>query len=111
MGSIKQQACQFFQQLLTQDEPFDGVAADNFLCYIPSLVTESDNLRLLQPCTMDEVKRAVELLDQDSAAGADGYTGRFYRSCWDIIYEDLLQAVHEFMAGVPIPRSVASTLL
>lgn len=74
-------------------------------------MTESDNLRLLQPCTMDEVKRAVELLDQDSAAGADGYTGRFYRSCWDIICEDLLQAVHEFMAGVPIPRSVASTLI
>lgn len=51
----------------------------------------------------------IFLLDADSAPGPDGYSGRFYRSCWDIIGTDLLSAVQEFMAGVPLPRSVAST--
>lgn len=51
------------------------------------------------------------MLDADSAPGPDGFSGQFFRSSWDIIAADLLLAVQEFFAGVPIPRSVSSTLI
>lgn len=48
---------------------------------------------------------------QDSAAGSDGFSGKFYTSCWDIICSDLLFAILEFFAGFTLPRSWTSTLI
>lgn len=61
--------------------------------------------------SLDEVKRAVFHLDPRSAPGSDGFSGSFYQSCWNVIADDLLQAVREFICGVPIPRSVGSTMM
>lgn len=76
---------------------------------MPSLVTAADNSTLLAPVQLQEVKDAVFQLDADSAPGPDGFSGHFYRSAWHIVGDDLLLAVQEFFAGVPVPRSVAST--
>lgn len=51
----------------------------------------------------------IFLLDADSAPGPDGYSRRFYQSCWEVICSEA--AVQEFFAGVPLPKSVASGLI
>lgn len=50
-------------------------------------------------------------LSGDSAAGPDGFTGKFFSACWDIIGEDLHRATLEFFAGFPLPRSWTSILI
>ena len=57
------------------------------------------------------MRQAVFELDGQSAAGCDGFSGNFYKRCWDIIAQDVLQAAREFMCGVPIPKGIASTLI
>jgi hypothetical protein len=103
---------EFFRDLFTAEsaEPGAGVL-DEFLGYIPSLVTNVDNDHLLKPMTVEEVKRVVFLLDPDSAPGPDGFSGVFFQSCWELIAQDVFEAVQEFMVGVPIPRSVSSALM
>lgn len=109
---IKQEAVSFFQNLLgPANLPTAPSAMAYFSDYIPTLVTEEHNVALLAPVQLHEIKEAIQLLDEDSAPGPDGFSGLFYRSCWDIISSDLLQAVQEFFAGVPIPRSIASALM
>ena len=45
------------------------------------------------PISEDEVRSAVFCLPSDRALGPDGFTGRFYKSCWHIIKDDLLAAI------------------
>lgn len=92
-------------QLSTLDESKAG----RFLDFIPSLISFEDNAALLRPISLEEVKEAVFLLDGDSAPGPDGFSGRFFQACWEVISADLFSAAQEFFAGVPIPRCVAST--
>nr|XP_027060692.1 uncharacterized protein LOC113687227 [Coffea arabica] len=60
---------------------------------------------------MEEVKRVVFDLDKDSAPGVDGFTGIFFRHCWNIVALDILAATKDFLAGTPIPKGIASTLI
>lgn len=99
----------FFSTLL-QD---DGVSfqhpseVDDFVGYIPSILTDSDNSSLLWPISMDEVQQAVFKMDPASSPGPDGFPGKFYQFFWDVIGSDLTHAVQEFFVGVPVPGVLA----
>jgi hypothetical protein len=45
------------------------------------------------PFTVVEVWRTIEQLPPDKAPGPDGFTGRFYKSCWSIIKDDIMAAI------------------
>ncbi|CAH9117544.1 unnamed protein product [Cuscuta europaea] len=60
---------------------------------------------------MEEVKQAVWSLNPNSAAGPDGYNGKFFRKCWSFLSLDVLKAVQEFFMGLPIPKGFASAML
>nr|XP_027090446.1 uncharacterized protein LOC113711482 [Coffea arabica] len=106
--SIGQEAVGFFHSLLTAEEVSD---VDDLLVHIPRLVTEHQNDVLLGEVTMEEVKRVVFDLDKDSAPGMDGFTGFFFRHCWNFVALDILAATKDFLAGTPIPKGIASTLI
>ncbi|XP_019257601.1 PREDICTED: uncharacterized protein LOC109235804 [Nicotiana attenuata] len=50
-------------------------------------------------------------LNGDSAGGPDGFTGKFYQSCWDIIGGDLYDMVRAFFNGHDLPKCVTHTNL
>jgi hypothetical protein len=45
------------------------------------------------PITDEEVRSTISSLPSDRAPGPDGYTGRFYKTCWHIIKADLMAAI------------------
>jgi hypothetical protein len=47
------------------------------------------------PFTIDELKKAVFGLHSEKAPGPDGFTGLFFKKCWEIIHSDLLEAVNQ----------------
>jgi len=56
----------------------------------PSLLSPS-----LDACfTEEEVWQAIQDMPVDKAPGPDGFTGLFYRSTWQIIKHDIMQAFH-----------------
>ncbi|XP_026443128.1 uncharacterized protein LOC113343004 [Papaver somniferum] len=59
----------------------------------------------------EEIKQAVFDLGADSAPGPDGFSGCFYRHCWDIIQDDLLRAVIYCWNSGHIPNGVNSSLI
>ncbi|EOY25449.1 Uncharacterized protein TCM_016755 [Theobroma cacao] len=61
--------------------------------------------------SLKEIKDVVFNIDKDSVAGPDGFSSLFYQHCWDIIKQDLLEAVLDFFKGTPMPRGVTSTTL
>lgn len=55
-----------------------------------------DGSTLDHPFTLDEIKLTIDELPTEKAPGSDGFTGIFYKSCWDIIKQDLLAALQCF---------------
>jgi len=51
------------------------------------------------PITEDEVWLTIKNLPADRAPGPDGYTRRFYKSCWQIIKSDLMAAILTLQQG------------
>lgn len=81
------------------------------LKYIPRLITDEENEAMGRMPDMEEVKKAVFDLSGNSAAGPDGYIGKVFQKCWDIVVDNLLRAVKAFFYGYELPRSVTHTKL
>ena len=48
------------------------------------------------PFTEQEIEAVVKNMPSEKAPGPDGFIGVFYKKCWSIIKEDLVQAVMSF---------------
>jgi hypothetical protein len=46
--------------------------------------------------TEDEVKGVIAQMPRDKAPGPDGFTGHFFKRCWDIIKIDVMKVIHLF---------------
>jgi len=57
-------------------------------------IPEYDLEALDIPFTEEEVWRTIKHLPTDKAPGPDGFTGKFYKTCWTIIKEDVMSALH-----------------
>ncbi|XP_026400448.1 uncharacterized protein LOC113296356 [Papaver somniferum] len=76
----------------------------------PSIsIEESNDMdRIPSP---EEIKQVVFELGADSAPGPDGFSGCFYRHCWDIIQDDLIKAIIYCWNTGHIPNGVNSSLI
>ena len=51
------------------------------------------------PITEEEVWDTIKTLPADRAPGPDGYTGRFYKSCWHLIKAEFMAAIITLRQG------------
>lgn len=54
---------------------------------------------------MEEIKLAITEMDENITSGPDGFNRCFYTKRWDIIKEDLYEAILEFFSGAELPKS------
>ncbi|CAM8986786.1 unnamed protein product [Rhodiola kirilowii] len=50
-------------------------------------------------------------MNENSTPGPDGFTGRFHKTCWDIIKSDLMAAIDLYFHDFPLPVSFTATML
>jgi hypothetical protein len=61
-----------------------------------SLGLSSPDLSSLElPFSLDEIKRAIDDMPADKAPGPDGFSGAFFRACWDTVKDDLHAAINQ----------------
>jgi hypothetical protein len=48
---------------------------------------------------MGEVQEAIFQMEHNKASGPDGFSVKFYQSCWEIIKSDLMALLYEFHNG------------
>ena len=75
------------------------------------MIDEVDNNALVIIPTLDEVKKVVFSMNASSAPGPDGFTGKFFQHCWNIIAQDLYTVILEFFNGKQLPRSFSHSSL
>ncbi|WVZ50254.1 hypothetical protein U9M48_001528 [Paspalum notatum var. saurae] len=81
----------FFGELLARPRPWQ---VD--LMWDSIAIQQHDLSSLDEAFTDQEIKRSIDLLPGDKAPGPDGYTGAFFKSCWDIIKDDLMSTANAF---------------
>jgi len=59
--------------------------------HVPSLVISDENA-FIHRAPYDEVRETVFNMDHLTAPSPDGFVGRFYRHCWDIVSQDIILA-------------------
>jgi hypothetical protein len=62
-------------------------------------VSQEENDLLIKPFTMDEAREAIFQMEHNKPPGSNGFPPEFYRSCWDIIKNDLMALFREFHNG------------
>ena len=48
------------------------------------------------PFTEEEVEHTIKMLPAEKAPGPDGFTGIFYKKCWQTIKDDIMAAMSSF---------------
>ena len=107
-GHISAEAEKYFKSLLSA-EPIMGSL--NVLKVVPKLISAEQNVELERFPSNDEIRSMVFSMDGDSAAGPDGFTGRFFTFAWEVVGTDVCEAVTSFFCGHELPKSISSTLL
>ena len=59
----------------------------------------TDNEFLISPFTLEEVRKTVFSMKENTAPGPDGFSVSFYKQCWDFIKEDLMKLINYFYLG------------
>lgn len=64
-----------------------------------------------RPFIVDQIKAEFFSLPSDKAPGPDGYTGEFFKHCWDIVGEEVSNAVLDFFISGKMEPSWNSTAI
>ncbi|GJY94469.1 hypothetical protein Tco_0510830 [Tanacetum coccineum] len=52
---------------------------------------------MVREASSEEIMKAIFQIDDNKAPGPDGFTTHFYKKSWDIIREDVCNAVKDFL--------------
>eukprot|EP00253_Pinus_taeda_P004077 PITA_04077 len=63
--------------------------------HIPKLVTREDNFNLNRPVTKEEVSKVIKEMQNGKAPGPDGFNVDFFKACWNIVKQDILNVVED----------------
>ena len=77
---------------------FDGVLgqakARSVIFNLAAFLRARIDLSVLEePFTEEEIWATIQSLPADRVPGPDGFTGRFYKTCWPIIKSDFITAI------------------
>ncbi|XP_058078582.1 uncharacterized protein LOC131226864 [Magnolia sinica] len=110
--AIQRAAVIFIQSLLSSEAAAPSSADfQDLLDCIPHIITEANNIGLMQKPSLEEVILAVNKLPKDSAPGPDSLSGVFFSGCWNTIGKDILATVEAFFQGSELRRAFSVTLI
>lgn len=99
---IGQHIVTYYDNFFTEDDNlFSDCSILDFFDW--NLVSDAQNVSLTAMPSVEEVRDAVFGLDSTNAPGPDGFGGFFYHKCWDVIADDVFQAVSYLFSTTVIP--------
>lgn len=79
---------------------------DDILSLIDPVITPENNIVLTRAISREEVRNAVFQMGPLKAPGSDGFPGLFYQTYWDIVGDDVFEAVQSFFSEAAILKEI-----
>lgn len=95
---IQEEAIRSFSTLFTKSiKENDEIETktNKILNHIPQLIINHDNLLLVKPFSLEEVKNVVFSMHSDKATGPDGFPVVFFQKCWHFMGSNIWKVVEE----------------
>lgn len=73
-------------------------------------VVSSENIVLDALSNLEEVKETLFILDAHNALALDGFYGKFFTFCCDVVAADVL-GVRDFRACCPLTKSISNFMI
>jgi hypothetical protein len=105
---IKRMAHSFYKDLFTS-EPHEE--ANSVLASISTRIDQTINDDLCRPYSNEEIKEALFQMGPTKAPGSDGVPAMFYQKHWNILENDICNAVRAFLGGEEIPEGLCDTII
>ncbi|PWA69450.1 methylenetetrahydrofolate reductase 1 [Artemisia annua] len=74
-------------------------------------VSETSNTNMVRHVPSEEIKRAMFDIGDDKAPGPDGYTSAFFKKGWDIVGQDVCNAIRDFFGNGKLLKETNHTFL
>lgn len=79
---------------------------DQILEVISTRIDQEMNDELCKPYSNEEIKDALFQMGPTKAPGLDGFPTLFYQKHWELLQEDICQAMRNFLEGDDIPTVI-----
>ena len=106
--NIAKEACDYYKGIFSSNN--DKIQEEILQC-INHRTTQQQNDELDKIPTEDEVKRIIMSMNPNSSPGPDGFGGKFYQECFEIIKDDLMSVIKSFYTGNIMPRYMSHACL
>ncbi|KAG6671754.1 hypothetical protein I3842_16G020500 [Carya illinoinensis] len=107
-SNIHQAAVDYFTQFL-------GAERNSLLPTLSDLIspviTPDENLDICKAPTLEEMKDALFSIPIESSPGPDDFGSGFFRFCWNIVKDDLLEAINDFFINSSLPRFYTASFI
>ncbi|XP_009798086.1 uncharacterized protein [Nicotiana sylvestris] len=74
-------------------------------------LNKQQQMQLIKPITKEEVQKALQGIDDSKAPGCDGYNSHFFKKTWNIIGEEVTEAVLEFFETTEMCKAINYTTI
>ncbi|CAN1132905.1 LINE-1 retrotransposable element ORF2 protein [Linum perenne] len=110
LDQIAAEAISFYKNLLgTRDIGVCSQSVSYFEDLFPQRIRKHDAEILIEPVTAAEIRSALFSLGADRSPGPDGFTVHFYRNSWDLIGQEVTEAIQSFYDRCELPFQVNAT--
>lgn len=99
-----------FKSFMGTESPANGAIDMKFVTQGPVLDSDKQ-LRLIKPFSAKEIKETLFSIDSNKSPGLDGFGAGFFKSSWDIVGKEVVQAVNEFFTTHSLPKNLSTTVL
>ncbi|WMV54824.1 hypothetical protein MTR67_048209 [Solanum verrucosum] len=113
---IKEHLTDFYQKLYTESKSWRPHFVmmswrPPFVIMNCPRISQEEQEWMQRPFSEEEVVHILELFDGDKAHGPDGFTMCFFKECWEIIKDDVMQTIHNFHQNEVFERSLNATFV
>jgi hypothetical protein len=101
-----------FNHFKAQYRAFDSENIDtqlDVLKNVPRFFNEDDNVDIGKPVSITELKETINIMPKEKSPGPDGWTHELFHNFFEILGEDLLNAVEESCITGYIPGALNAT--